>query len=134
MGQQQTVVVLDEGGSDPAAEILQSFLDEEGADQSRVIAYAHPRQSATDALADRVAKELDVWLGEEVLHTVPYGELPSGTNTLIKCAVELMASCTRGLSSQVPSSFDYALFVCWRQSTWTCLNTALPNLCMCKSS
>lgn len=60
--------------------------------KSRMIACTQPRRVAAMSVAQRVADEMDVQLGEEVGYTIRFEDV-SGPKTQLKCVQACMHAC-----------------------------------------
>ena len=79
----QTVVVEGETGSGKTTQIPQFLVKDYARRGSKCVACTQPRRVAAMSIAQRVADEMDVQLGEEVGYSIRF-EDTTGPNTLLK--------------------------------------------------
>ena len=83
MKNNQTVVVEGETGSGKTTQIPQFLVKDYARRGSKCVACTQPRRVAAMSIAQRVADEMDVQLGEEVGYSIRF-EDTTGPNTLLK--------------------------------------------------
>ncbi|RUS22224.1 hypothetical protein BC937DRAFT_89952 [Endogone sp. FLAS-F59071] len=80
----QTTIIVGQTGCGKTTQIPQ-YLDEAGwTAEGRVMACTQPRRVAATTVAQRVAEEMNVKLGEEVGYTIRFEDVSSTTKTRIK--------------------------------------------------
>ncbi|KAK4732926.1 hypothetical protein R3W88_025914 [Solanum pinnatisectum] len=79
-----TTIIVGETGSGKTTQIPQYLKEAGWAEGGRMIACTQPRRLAVQAVATRVAEEMDVKLGEEVGYTIRFEDLTNEELTRVK--------------------------------------------------